>query len=513
MSALILVLGDQLDPDVAALRAGDRERDVVLLAEVDAEATYVHHHPQKIALVLSAMRHFAAELRAAGWTVDHVPLDDPDNSGSLRGEVERAVERHGAEAVHVTEPGEWRLANEFDGWPERLGLPVYRHADDRFFCSVDEFNDWAADRKLMRMEDFYRRMRRRHGVLMDADRPAGGQWNYDTANRKPLPKGGLDIPKPPGFRPDAITREVLALVQRRFGHHFGTLDGFAWATTRANARRARTHFIRHALPRFGDYQDAMQSGEPWLFHSVLSPYLNLGLLSPRDLVARAEQAWRDGRAPLNAVEGFVRQILGWREYVRGVYWRHMPAYAGYNALGHERALPEFYWSADTDMHCLREAIETTRDHAYAHHIQRLMVTGNFALLAGIEPTEVCEWYLAVYADAYEWVELPNTLGMALFGDGGMLGSKPYAASGKYIRRMSDYCKSCRYNVNQATGEEACPFNALYWHFLMRHRERIGDNHRLRMPYRNLERMQPARRHALWDQAESFLARLERGDPV
>jgi deoxyribodipyrimidine photolyase-related protein len=514
MSALTLVLGDQLDPDIAALRASEPDDTVVLLAEVADEATYVRHHPQKIALVFSAMRHFADELRERGWTVDYVTLDDPDNAGTLRGETARAVTRHDAGVVHVTEPGEWRLAQDLDNWPDDLGVPMYRHDDDRFHCSVAAFNDWAAERKLMRMEDFYRRMRREHGVLIDHDgQPVGGQWNYDTANRKPLPKEGLDIPSPPRFEPDAITEPVLALVTDRFIDHFGTLDRFGWAVTRHDAERARDHFIEHALPLFGDYQDAMRTGEPWLFHSVLSPYLNMGLLSPRDLVERAEHAWRDGHAPLNAVEGFVRQILGWREYVRGVYWRHMPAYAGFNALAHERALPWFYWNADTDMHCMQETIAGTRDHAYAHHIQRLMVTGNFALLAGIRPSEVCEWYLVVYADAYEWVELPNTLGMALFGDGGMLGSKPYAASGKYIHRMSNYCKSCHYNVNEAIGENACPFNALYWHFLMRHRDKLAHNHRLRMPYRNLDRMDGDRRTALWDQAESFLAKLDSGERV
>jgi len=513
MTALTLILGDQLDPAVGALRACEPDDTVVLLAEVADEATYVPHHPQKIALVFSAMRHFAAELREQGWTVDHVALGDPDNSGTLRDEVTRAVARHGAGVVHVTEPGEWRLAHALDGWPEHLGVPVYRHEDDRFHCSTDAFNRWAEGRRRMRMEDFYRGMRKRHGVLMDDGRPAGGRWNYDTVNRKALPKEGLDIPAPPRFEPDAVTRTVLDLVGERFADHFGTLEPFGWAVTRADAERARDHFLEHALPRFGDYQDAMRTGEPWLFHGVLSPYLNIGLLSARDLVDRAERAWRSGHAPLNAVEGFVRQILGWREYVRGVYWRHMPQYAGFNVLGHERVLPWLYWSADTDMHCMQQTIADTRDRAYAHHIQRLMVTGNFALLAGIRPSEVCEWYLVVYADAYEWVELPNTLGMALFGDGGMLGSKPYAASGKYIHRMSDYCKSCRYNVNQAIGDNACPFNALYWHFLMRHRDELGENHRLRMPYRNLDRMKQDRRQGLWDQAEEFLAKLDSGERV
>ncbi len=514
MTAITLVLGDQLTPALASLRASDASADVVLLAEVSAEATYVAHHPQKIALVFAAMRHFADELRGVGWRVDYSALDDGDNTGSLVGELARAVTRWGADRVRVTEAGEWRLASAMDRWPEQVGVAVERHRDDRFLCSADAFDRWTEGRKRLRMEDFYRGMRRRHGVLLDDQgNPAGGQWNFDQANRQPLPRGGLDIPAPPRFTPHATTRAVLALVEAHFGDHFGALADFGWAVTRADAEAARDHFITHALPSFGDYQDAMRTGAPWLFHSVLSPYLNMGLLDARDLIERAEAAWRSGHAPLNAVEGFVRQILGWREYVRGVYWRYMPEYAERNALGHTRALPWFYWSAETDMRCMHEVIRDTRDHAYAHHIQRLMITGNFALLAGIEPSEVCEWYLVVFADAYEWVELPNTLGMALFGDGGLLGSKPYAASGQYINRMSDYCRHCRYNVRKAVGEDACPFNALYWHFLMRQRPTLGSNHRLRMPYRNLERMAPERRQALWDQAEDFLARLDRGDPV
>lgn len=508
MRPLVLILGDQLSPDIAALTATTGQNPLVLLAEVDAEARYVPHHPQKIALVFSAMRHFAAELAAAGHDVHLLRIDAADNPGDLAGAVAQAQRDYNCGSVHVTEPNEWRLAAAMAQWPAQLGIDLRVHADDRFFATVPRFRAWAADRKRMRMEDFYRVMRREHDVLLDADGgPLGGRWNFDHDNRKPLPRSGEALPSPPRFTPDATTRAVVEQVDARYGHHFGSLENFGWAVTRADAELARDYFLEHALPRFGDYQDAMKAGEPWLFHSVLSPYLNLGLLSPRDLVTRAEAAGRSGAAPLNAVEGFIRQILGWREYVRGIYWQFMPGYAERNALGHRRPLPDFYWSAETDMACMREAITTTRDHAYAHHIQRLMVTGNFALLAGIDPVEVCDWYLAVYADAYEWVELPNALGMALYGDGGLLGSKPYAASGKYIDRMSDYCKGCRYNVKATTTTDACPFNALYWHFLMRHRERLGMNHRLRMPYRNLERMDPTRRAALHERAEAFLKTL------
>jgi len=311
-------------------------------------------------------------------------------------------------------------------------------------------------------------------------------------------------PSPRRFPPDAMTQEVLALVATRFPDGFGSLDGFAWPVTPEQAEMALADFIAHRLPSFGDYQDAMASGQPFLFHSLLSTSLNLGLLSPAVCCAAAEHAWREGRAPLNAVEGFIRQILGWREYVRGLYWLRMPDYAATNALGATRPLPAFYWSGETPMACLASAIRQTRDHAYAHHIQRLMVTGNFALLAGLDPVAVNAWYLAVYADAFEWVELPNTHGMALFADGGVMASKPYAASGAYINRMSDHCRDCAYDVRESLGPKACPFNALYWDFIARHAARFRDNPRMAMPLRNLERMDPARLSAVRAQAAAFL---------
>jgi deoxyribodipyrimidine photolyase-related protein len=314
----------------------------------------------------------------------------------------------------------------------------------------------------------------------------------------------LGLPERLGFAPDALTREVLDLVEARFGDHFGDLEPFGYAVTAAQAKEALEAFITDCLPAFGDYQDAMAAGEPWLFHSVLSMYLNIGLLDPREAIARAEAAYRAGDAPLNAVEGFIRQILGWREYIRGLYWREMPGYAATNALAAHRPLPTFYWTGETDMACLRDVIMTTKRHAYAHHIQRLMVTGLFALLAGIDPRAVNEWYLIVYADAYEWVELPNVQGMALFADGGLLASKPYAASGKYIQRMSNYCAGCAYSVKETTGPRACPFNTLYWAFLIRHRERLSGNRRMAMIYRNLERVSQSRQDEIVASAEAFL---------
>ena len=504
---LVPILGDQLSPAIASLNGADPASTIVLMMEVADETTYVRHHKKKIAFLFSAMRHHADGLRAAGWTVDYVTLDDPDNAGSFTGEIARAVARHAPDRIVVTEAGEWRVAAMLDSWETLFGLPVEIRGDDRFVASHADFEDWAKDRKSLRMEYFYRVMRRRTGLLMDGDDPVGGEWNFDAQNRKPA-SADLLMPRPLAFAPDAMTTEVLALVAARFADHPGTLDGFDFAVTHDDALRQQAHFLDHALPRFGDYQDAMLTGEPYLWHSILSPYINAGLLDPLALCRAAAARHDAGKAPINAVEGFVRQIIGWREYMRGIYWREGPGYVDRNFLDATRDLPGFYWTGETDMHCLAQAIGQTLTHAYAHHIQRLMVTGNFALLIGANPKQVHEWYLEVYADAYEWVELPNTLGMSQFADGGLLGSKPYAASGAYIDRMSDYCRHCRYDVKKRVGEDACPFNALYWDFLVRHEDKLGRNPRLAMPYRNWARMKPADRDATRAQAKAFLASLD-----
>jgi deoxyribodipyrimidine photolyase-related protein len=500
---LRLVLGDQLTRNVAALHDCE-DGDVVLMAEVWAETTYVKHHKQKIAFVLSAMRHFAEELRAAGLTVHYIRLDDPDNTGSIEGELRRAVARHGPERVIATAPGEWRLLSILKALD--LGIPVEIREDDRFFASTKRFADWAEGRKALRMEFFYREMRRETDLLMEGDQPAGGQWNYDHDNRKRLPNA-LQLPQRFGFAPDEITLEVIALVRSRFADHFGDLEVFEWAVTRQDALRALDDFLSQALPNFGKYQDAMATGEPFVFHSLLSPYINAGLLTPREVCIAAEREYLEKRAPLNAVEGFIRQILGWREYVRGVYWLKMPAYAETNALHATRPLPWLYWSGETDMHCMADSIGQTKRTAYSHHIQRLMVTGNFALLAGVIPKEIAEWYLVVYADAYEWVELPNVQGMSQFADGGLLASKPYASSGAYIDRMSDFCKSCVYDVKAKSGPTACPFNYLYWAFLIRNARILRGNPRLAMPYRTLADWSEADRAAITAEADNFLDRL------
>jgi deoxyribodipyrimidine photolyase-related protein len=506
MRALRFILGDQLSHGIASLRGLDPDRDVVLMVEVQDEATYVRHHKQKIAFLFSAMRHFAAELRERGITVDYVRLDARGNTQSFTGELARAVKRHAPDRVVVTEPGEWRVWQMMQDWSDRLDLPVDIRDDDRFLCSRAEFDAWANGRKALRMEFFYRDMRRKTGMLMRGTEPEGGRWNFDPENRKPLPAKA----RPPdrlGFTPDAITRAVLELVGERFGDHFGALQPFRWAVTRAQALAALTHFITDCLPVFGDYQDAMRSGEDFLYHGLISPYLNCGLLHPREVCDAAIAAYEAGAAPLNAVEGFVRQILGWREFVRGIYWREMPGYARSNHLRAHRRLPRFYWTGETDMNCLAECIRSTREHAYAHHIQRLMVLGNFALLAGIAPREIEEWFLIVYADAYEWVELPNVHGMAMHADGGILGSKPYAASGAYINRQSDYCARCGYSPTAKEGETACPFNSLYWNFLIENEEALSRNPRLAMPYRTLRRMDPGKRAQIVTDSGRFLEGL------
>lgn len=508
MTTIRLVLGDQLTRGVSSLKdlPLTEPSHVVLMVEVHGEATYVPHHRQKVAFILSAMRHFAEALRAEGVVVDYVRLDDPANTGTFTGEVTRAVARHRARRLIVTEAGEWRVHQMIESWEALLGIPVEVREDDRFITSRARFGQWAGDRKTYRMEYFYREMRRETGILMDGADPVGGQWNLDAENRRAMPPR-LPVPERPRPAPDATTREVIDLVASCFPDGFGDLEPFGWAVTRDAALAVLDDFLRICLPTFGDYQDAMRHGAPFLFHATISPYLNVGLLLPREVCEAAEAEYREGRAPLNAVEGFVRQVLGWREYVRGMYWHLGPQYAATNALGATRPLPSFYWTADTPMSCIADTVTQTRRHAYAHHIQRLMITGNFAMLAGVRPAEIEAWYLAVFADAFEWVELPNTHGMATWADGGIIASKPYAASGAYIDRMSDYCGGCRYDVRAKSGPTACPFNYLYWAFLIRNTELLSRNPRMAMPYRTLASWTAERRAAVVAEADAFLDSL------
>ena len=500
VARLILVLGDQLTPSLSAL-AQARTGDVVIMAEVMGEATYTPHHPQKIALFFAAMRKFAQELRGLGHQLAYSKLDDPENTQSIVGEIIRYAAKFGAHEVIATSPGDHRLRAALQTCP----IPVTLCPDTRFICSEAEFTAWAQGKKQLRMEYFYREMRRKTGLLMDGDQPLLGRWNFDAENRKPA-QPDLLRPRPPRFPPDAETAQVLDLVSNRF-NHFGNLESFGWATTRQDALIALDHFITHALPRFGAEQDAMLAGDPFLSHSLISPYINLGLLDPLEVCQRAEAEFHAGRAPIEAVEGFIRQIIGWREYMRGIYLLHGPEYMTRNALNANDNLPSMYWGGPTKMACIKAAVGQTEAHAYAHHIQRLMVTGNFALLAGVAPAQVHEWYLSVYIDAVEWVCAPNTLGMSQFADGGVIASKPYMSSGAYINRMSDYCKGCAYDVAAKTGPSACPFNSLYWHFLHRHRARFSSNARMGQMYRVWDNMAMAHRDEVLADGDKVLAKL------
>lgn len=502
-----LILGDQLSRSISSLTDIDAKLDTIVMVEVIAEATYVRHHKKKIAFLFSAMRHFAEELRLEGFNVLYVQLDNPLNTQSFSSEVSRIAAERKPDRLVVTEPGEWRVLEMMRCWQEELPIPVEIRDDTRFLCTTARFAAWAQNYKSLRMEYFYREMRRENSILLQGDEPVGGKWNFDHDNREPF-SNEVVIPAHPAFSPDAITLQVIDLVSSKFADHFGSIDNFDMPVTRTQALQALETFIEERLPLFGRYQDAMKQGEPKLFHSMISAALNCGLLEPLEIIKAAEMAYHAGHAPLNCVEGFIRQILGWREYVRGIYWLKMPDYTKSNALNATRHLPDFYWTGDTDMNCMRQVVEETQKNAHAHHIQRLMVTGNFALLAGIEPAQIEEWYLAVYSDAYEWVELPNTHGMVCYADGGYLASKPYAASGAYIDKMSDYCQSCRYKVKLKAGADACPFNYLYWNFLIEHEALLKKNQRMSVIIGNLARMSQPRKEEIIADANKFLESIK-----
>jgi len=509
---LILIMGDQLSREISALKGARKAKDVIVMGELMDEATSVKHHKKKIVLVLSAMRHFAAALEKEGWAVDYKKLNEKTAVHSFTALVERAIATHKPASLVITEPSERRVLKEVEGWRKSLPVGLEIRADDRFIASHSEFDGWARGRKQLRMEYFYREMRRKTGLLMDGDKPAGGEWNYDRENRKPA-ASDLFMPQPHRFKPDAITKDVIDLVNKHFADHWGDAEPFHYAVTRKDALRALDHFVEAALPRFGDFQDAMLAGERFLYHSVLSAYINIGLLDPLEVCQRVDTAYRSGAAPINAAEGFIRQIIGWREYVRGQYWRGGDDYVRLNHFNNARKLPWFYWSGDTDMACLRAVVTQTKEDAYAHHIQRLMVAGLFAMLAGVDPYDVHEWFLIVYLDAFEWVEAPNVIGMSQYADGGALGSKPYAASGAYINRMSDYCKNCRYAVTKKTEDDACPFNALYWDFLARNEAKLKDNPRLGQMYRTWAKMEKGVKISYRGRARALLDALDAGEKI
>jgi deoxyribodipyrimidine photolyase-related protein len=503
---LVIVLGDQLDVASSALQDFDPAQDVVWMAEVAEESEHVWSAQQRIAVFLSAMRHFAEHLRERGLAVQYTALNDADNTGTLAGELSRSLEALKPAGLVLTAPGDWRVLQALRATATQRKLPLYLRDDTHFFSTVREFAAHAKGRKQLRLEYWYRELRQKHRILMDGKQPVGGQWNFDADNRESFGKAGPQhVPPPSRFEPDDITHDVIALVRKRFATHPGSLQSFGWPVTRTQALQALQTFVEERLPLFGQFEDAMWAGEAWLYHSHLSCALNLKLLNPREVVAAAEAAHQSGHAPLAAVEGFIRQILGWREYVRGIYWTQMPSYLALNALDAQAELPALYWTGNTDMACLKDAIGQTLEHGYAHHIQRLMVTGLYALMLGVKPQAVHHWYLSVYVDAVEWVELPNTLGMSQFGDGGLMASKPYVATGKYIQRMSNHCKGCRFDPAQSTGDSACPFTTLYWDFLGRHEALLRQNPRMAMQMKNLDRLAPAAREAIASQAEMHRA--------
>ncbi len=513
---LIVVLGDQLSENMSSFNGIDKQRDVILMCEVREEATYVKHHKKKIAFIFSAMRHFAAQLKDNGYNIRYTKYSDKDNQGSILSQVEHNIRQQEKDEpfdkVVIAKPGEYRLFDEIKTWGNKLNIEIEITPDNRFIASEETFNQWTKGKKQLRMEFFYREMRKQSRYLMDGNEPSGGKWNFDAKNREKFPKGA-SLPQPTKFETDAITEEVLELVKDEFSDHFGNIDEFHYAVDREQALIVLDEFIEQRLENFGRYQDAMVQDEAWMYHGHVSFYINVGLLSPQEVMDAAQSAYDQGKAPINSVEGFIRQILGWREYVRGFYWFFMPGLKEDNFMDAKRNLPAFFWTADTDMNCLQQCVQQTEQNAYAHHIQRLMVLGNFALLAGIDPKFVNEWYLIVYADAYEWVELPNVSGMILYSDGGKLASKPYAASGSYIHKMSNYCAHCKYSVKEKSGEQACPFNYLYWDFINRHRDKFEKNPRMAMIYRTMAKMNSEKLETMLSDSELFFTRLDNNEKV
>lgn len=510
MSVLRVILWNQLNLEISSLKNCKKDKDILLLCELMEDATYVKHHKKKLVLLFSAMRHFYQLLIQNGYHVVYVKLDDKQNTQTLQSEVLRIynnnlLRKESYEKIVFTHPSEYRVLNSIKGIEKAVGISVEVLEDNLFLCSNDEFASWAEGQKSLKMESFYHKMRIKHNILMLTNgKPVGGKWNYDSENRK-FPKNNISIPKTYEQKPDLITMEVIDLVDKRFSSHFGDIEPFHFATTRKSALEALKQFIDQRLENFGQYQDAMLEKEEWMYHSHISFYLNCSLLTAKECIEAASLAYKNGKVSLSSVEGFIRQILGWREYIKGVYWLKMPQYKYQNFLKATRSLPEFYWTGNTKMNCIAQCVKSTKQNAYAHHIQRLMVLGNFALICGIDPKQVNEWYLIVYADAFEWVELPNVSGMVLFADGGYLASKPYAASGNYIDKMSDYCKFCQFDVKIKNGSNACPFNYLYWNFLIENKKILSGNRRLGIAYNSINKMQKNKLEEIKKDSEKFLS--------
>ena len=508
MRNLVYIFGDQLSHNISSLENISKTEDVILMTEVMEETTYVPHHKKKLIFILSAMRHFSEELQNKGYKVEYAKLDDVENSGSFDGEIKRFKERYNPKKIILTEPSEYRVFEKIKSWPNDLNIEIEVRKDKRFLSDKDEFKNYSKGKKQLIMEYFYRLQREKTGLLMkDSKNPIGNKWNYDSENRNSI-ASNVKLPPILKFKPDKITEEVINLIEKNFSNNFGESENFFYATTNSEAEEFFKDFLDYRLPNFGEYQDAMREDLDFGFHSIISFYINIGLLDPHECCKKVEESYHKGKCELNSAEGFIRQIIGWREFIRGVYWHFMPEYKDKNFLDAKNKLPSFYWDeTKTEMNCISQVVKQTRKNAYSHHIQRLMVTGNFAMLAGIDPKDINEWYMAVYADAFEWVELPNTNGMAIYADGGIVGSKPYAASGKYINRMSNFCKKCKYNPNNNIEEDACPFNYLYWNFIIKHQSKFKDNTRMKFPYMNLKKKSQQEIEKISEKSEQFLNSL------
>ena len=514
MTTLRLILGDQLNPQHGWF-ASAREDVVFVMMEVRSETDYVLHHSQKIISIFAAMRDLALHLGKAGHRVHYLRIDDAANTQSFERNLNALIRHYQAKALEYQDPDEWRLDHQLAAFSassaKAQSIICTQVSSEHFFAERHEAAELFAGRKKWLMETFYRHMRARHQVLMeggkDAEKPMGGQWNFDAENRKAWP--GLPH-EPADWRTPHDHSALWKVIERAGVKSFGEPDAaaIAWPLNRAEALQHLEGFITHALPHFGDFQDAMSSRAWRMFHSLLSFALNTKMLNPREVVARAEAAARSGAAPMPAAEGFIRQILGWREYVRGFYWAHRPDYATQNFFDHQLPVPGWFWTGETKMRCMAAAIGQSLREAHAHHIQRLMVIGNFSLLIGLNPEELHRWYLGIYIDAFEWVELPNTVGMSQFADGGLLATKPYVSSAAYIDRMSDYCKGCHYDKKLREGERACPFNALYWDFHLRHKDKLARNPRIGMVYRQLEKMSSEAIKSLQTQAGDVKKNIE-----
>jgi deoxyribodipyrimidine photolyase-related protein len=498
--AVFVILPDQLSRSLNIFHNFNLDEDVIFMGEFKSDWVYVPHHKKKLAFIFSSMRHFAHELKQDGFNVVYRRLDDKTNSQVFENELRKL----NCNKIKITEPNDYNFLQRM---LKLKDFDVEIIQDNRFLCTKEEFSNWAKGKKVHRMEFFYRLMRKKHNLLLDENGlPIGGKWNFDKLNRKTI-NSKIQLKKRISHKKSQITKDVLELVEIEFPKNFGTLKSFYYAVTREQALKEMNDFIENFLPDFGEYQDAMVLGEPYLFHSLLSSYLNVGLLNPIEVCQSAQNAFLEGKVSINSAEGFIRQILGWREFIRGIYWSFMPEYSKMNFLEAKNPLPWFYWNGDTDMMCISEVMKHTIEHSYSHHIQRLMVTGNFALIAGLDVKEVQDWYLAVYSDAFDWVEMPNTLGMSLYGDGGIVGSKPYASTGAYINKMSNFCKNCKFDVKKTYGENACPFNFLYWNFLVKHRKKFITNGRMSLIYKAWEGFDNLKKEKILVQAQEFLDNL------